>query len=411
MAAGSCRWRRLTRTARLQARARKAGERRPCSAGCCSAPFFGRRSFRPRMPARTQKPTPGLVPTHRARSRLRPVNRAIQCRTFTGRVSRSFTKIVGWSGTPRATTTAPSPTTPRRSSSIRNTPLAYNNRGNACDAKGDHDRAIADYTEAIRLDPKYACAYNNRGLAWRAKGDHDRAIADYTEAIRLDPKYAVAYYNRGRAWRRQGRPRPRHRRLHRGDPARSEIRRRYNNRGMPGTTRATTTAPSPTTPRRSGSIRNTPSPTTTAASPRTTRATTTAPSPTTPRRSGSIRNTPSPTTTAASPGAPRATTTAPSPTTPRRSGSIRNSRSRSTTAARLARQGRFDRAIADYNRGHPARSEKCDLSQRPLLGARHCQPRPATGAGRLRSVASAATEPRQYVGQPRLRPSPAGPPG
>jgi tetratricopeptide (TPR) repeat protein len=33
--------------------------------------------------------------------------------------------------------------------------------------------AVADYTEAIRLDPKYAFAYNNRGLAYRAKGDLD----------------------------------------------------------------------------------------------------------------------------------------------------------------------------------------------------------------------------------------------
>jgi len=33
-------------------------------------------------------------------------------------------------------------------------------------------------------------------LAYRAKGDHDRAIADHTEAIRLAPKYAVAYMTR-----------------------------------------------------------------------------------------------------------------------------------------------------------------------------------------------------------------------
>ena len=35
-------------------------------------------------------------------------------------------------------------------------------------------------------------AYNNRGNAYFAKKDYDHAIADYTEAIRLDPKYALA---------------------------------------------------------------------------------------------------------------------------------------------------------------------------------------------------------------------------
>jgi tetratricopeptide (TPR) repeat protein len=73
---------------------------------------------------------------------------------------------------------------------------AYNNRGNAYHDKGDNDRAIADYTEAIRLDPKYTFAYNGRGNAYQAKGDNDRAIADFTEAIRLDPKYVFAYSNR-----------------------------------------------------------------------------------------------------------------------------------------------------------------------------------------------------------------------
>jgi tetratricopeptide (TPR) repeat protein len=33
-------------------------------------------------------------------------------------------------------------------------------------------------------------AYNNRGVAYQAKGDNDRAIADYNQAIALDPKYA-----------------------------------------------------------------------------------------------------------------------------------------------------------------------------------------------------------------------------
>ena len=81
---------------------------------------------------------------------------------------------------------------------------AYSSRGLAYDHKGDLDRADPDYNEAIRLDPKYAQAYFNRGNAYYQKGDDDRAIADYSEAIRLDPKYAYAYNNRGTAYDRKG---------------------------------------------------------------------------------------------------------------------------------------------------------------------------------------------------------------
>jgi tetratricopeptide (TPR) repeat protein len=58
-------------------------------------------------------------------------------------------------------------------------------RGASFFEKGDFDNAIADCTEAIRLDPKDALAYLNRGLAYRSKGDSDKAIADFKEAIRL----------------------------------------------------------------------------------------------------------------------------------------------------------------------------------------------------------------------------------
>jgi Flp pilus assembly protein TadD len=73
---------------------------------------------------------------------------------------------------------------------------AYNNRGNAWNAKKEYDKAIADYDEAIRLDPKFALANNNRGIAWRAKKEYDKAICDYNEAIRLDPKYSDPWNNR-----------------------------------------------------------------------------------------------------------------------------------------------------------------------------------------------------------------------
>jgi tetratricopeptide (TPR) repeat protein len=78
--------------------------------------------------------------------------------------------------------------------------VAYIQRGTAYKGKGDNDRAIADYTQAIRLDPNDADAYNNRGVAYINKGDNDRAIADCTQAIRLNPNDAAAYNNRGYAY-------------------------------------------------------------------------------------------------------------------------------------------------------------------------------------------------------------------
>ena len=77
---------------------------------------------------------------------------------------------------------------------------AYYNRGIAHDAKDERDRAIADYDAAIRINPKYTDAYVNRGADYEAKGDHDRAIADYDSAIRLNPKDADTYHNRGIAY-------------------------------------------------------------------------------------------------------------------------------------------------------------------------------------------------------------------
>jgi tetratricopeptide (TPR) repeat protein len=76
----------------------------------------------------------------------------------------------------------------------------YFNSGNDYYAKGDYDRAIADYNEAIRLNPNDDYAYNNRGNAYHAKGDYDRAIADCNEALRLNPNGANTYNNRGNAY-------------------------------------------------------------------------------------------------------------------------------------------------------------------------------------------------------------------
>jgi len=79
---------------------------------------------------------------------------------------------------------------------------AFSNRGNAYAEKGDTDRAIADYSEAIRLN--YPNAFFNRGFAYAQKGDTDRAIADYSEAIRLSPNDDFLFNNRGTAYLKKG---------------------------------------------------------------------------------------------------------------------------------------------------------------------------------------------------------------
>src|SRR5215475_14574047 len=72
---------------------------------------------------------------------------------------------------------------------------AFNNRGAGYRLKGDYDRAIADYNQAIKLKPS-AEGYFNRGNAQLGKGHYDRAIDDYNQAIKLKADFAPAFDNR-----------------------------------------------------------------------------------------------------------------------------------------------------------------------------------------------------------------------
>jgi tetratricopeptide (TPR) repeat protein len=76
---------------------------------------------------------------------------------------------------------------------------AYYNRGRLWHVNGVYGNAIDLYTFAIGLDPKHVGAYRHRGLAWLLTGQTDRAIADFNEAIRLDSKDAGVYRDRGYA--------------------------------------------------------------------------------------------------------------------------------------------------------------------------------------------------------------------
>jgi len=82
---------------------------------------------------------------------------------------------------------------------------AYFAMGLACYVGGDKtNEAIAELTEAVRLDPNYTDAYILRGRAYLSNKDYDRAIADATEAIRLGPESAAAYETRAVAFDKKG---------------------------------------------------------------------------------------------------------------------------------------------------------------------------------------------------------------
>src|SRR6202040_1597087 len=68
-------------------------------------------------------------------------------------------------------------------------------RGVTFDLKGETDRAIGDFNEAIRLKPDYGGAYIYRGLALVKKREYDRAITDFSEAITRDPSVAFLAFN------------------------------------------------------------------------------------------------------------------------------------------------------------------------------------------------------------------------
>ena len=74
---------------------------------------------------------------------------------------------------------------------------AYYGRGVCYGQQGKPNEAIVEYTKSITLDPTIAGPYRNRGVEFRHNGEPHKAIADFNEAIRLDGQDVLAYFHRG----------------------------------------------------------------------------------------------------------------------------------------------------------------------------------------------------------------------
>lgn len=68
-------------------------------------------------------------------------------------------------------------------------------RASAYDRLLQDDRAIADYSAVLNIDPRQADAFNNRGELWRRKGHRPHALQDFGAALKLNPQHPAARRN------------------------------------------------------------------------------------------------------------------------------------------------------------------------------------------------------------------------
>ena len=80
-----------------------------------------------------------------------------------------------------------------------NNPLAYNNRGHYYRLNNNIQKALADYNQALSINPNYYLALNNRGKIYFDQGQIGLALEDFNKSLSVSPDYVGALNNRGAA--------------------------------------------------------------------------------------------------------------------------------------------------------------------------------------------------------------------
>lgn len=78
--------------------------------------------------------------------------------------------------------------------------LVYNHRGMAYFALGSQQRALKDFTNAIKYDKSNDRGYANRALCYRVLKKYDRALADFNQAITINPNLPDGYFGRAQTY-------------------------------------------------------------------------------------------------------------------------------------------------------------------------------------------------------------------
>lgn len=70
--------------------------------------------------------------------------------------------------------------------------------------EGKIEEAIAEYTRALEIDPKFSDALHGLAQAYHARQDFDRAIEAAQRIVALDPEDILAWTAISRAYQRKG---------------------------------------------------------------------------------------------------------------------------------------------------------------------------------------------------------------